>query len=69
MENGKKKLIKFKKKHILALFPDDKSVLEKFAKSNQLKFTKVKDLVKILKHYDQFLLTSETQGLTYNQKI
>lgn len=68
VENGKKKLIKLKKKNILALFSDHKSVLEKFAKSNKLKFTKLKDLKKILMDYDQFLVTNKTQKLTYNQQ-
>lgn len=68
VENGKKKLIKLKKKNILSLFPTHKSVLEKFAKSNRLKFSKVKDLLKILMDYDQFLLSSKIDKLTYNQK-
>ncbi len=68
VQNGKSKLIKLKKKNILALFPTHKSVLEKFAKSNQLKFTKVNDLIKILTDYDQFLVSMEVQKLTHNQQ-
>lgn len=67
-QNGKSKLIKLKKKNILALFPTHKSVLEKFAKSNHLKFNKVNDLVKILMDYDQFLASMEVQKLTHNQQ-
>ena len=66
IQNGKSKLIKLKKKSILALFPDHKSMLEKFAKQNQLKFTKINDLIEILTGYDQFLVSMEPQKLTYN---
>jgi len=66
IQNGKSKLVKLKKKSILALFPDHKSILEKFAKSNQLKFTNVNDLMKILTDYDHFLLSIKTEKLTYN---
>jgi len=68
IQNGKSKLIKLKKKSILALFPDHKSILEKFAKQQQLKFTNANDLVKILSDYDHFLLSMETKKLTYNHK-
>jgi len=68
IQNGKSKLIKLKKKSILALFPKHKVVLEKFAKDNHLKFTKVNDLKKILMDYDQFLIAEGTQKITYNHK-
>jgi len=66
VQNGKKKLIKLKKKSILALFPEHKLILEKFAKSNRLKFSKTTDLIKILTDYDQFLVSADTEKLTYN---
>jgi len=66
MQDGKSKLIKLKKKNILALFPEHKSILEKYAKNQRLKFNKANDLIKILTDYDTFILSLEAKKLTYN---
>jgi hypothetical protein len=56
MSNKKGEVNSFnKKKDFLQLFPDKKNDIEKFIKSNKIKFTKEKDLIRLVKHIDSIL--------------
>ena len=44
-----------KKKDFLQLFPDKKNDIEKFIKSNKIKFTKEKDLIRLVEHINSSL--------------
>lgn len=44
-----------KKKDFLNFFPDTKNDIEKFIKSNKIKFTKEKDLIRLVKHINSSL--------------
>jgi len=44
-----------KKKDFLNFFPDKKTDIEKFIKSNKIKFTKEKDLIRLVKHVNSNL--------------
>ncbi|MDH5413043.1 MAG: hypothetical protein OEW87_02800 [Flavobacteriaceae bacterium] len=44
-----------KKKDILMLFPDIKNDIDSFIKSNKIKFTKEKDLIKLVEHINSSL--------------
>lgn len=48
-KNGEVKTFS-KKKDFVQLFPDQKNAIEKFIKSNKIKFTKEKDLIKLVEH-------------------
>jgi len=58
VKNGKSKLLKLKKKPILAFFPTHKSTLEKYVKKYKLKWNSEKDLVRLFTYYEDIAITT-----------